>query len=154
MGWPAPSGNIVGGTASGEGNYLSGLVIDGPAEGNIVIGNTVIGGVTVQGATRYGVIASNNRIGGPTPAERNVISGAGHYGEEGFPVGDAVFEEGEFVDESGTELCWCRRLGGEPRDDLDWAGLGVVILGQKERSPPRCSDRPKLGCPEETTRTR
>lgn len=98
MGWPAPSGNIVGGTEPGEGNFLTGLVIDGPAEGNIVIGNTVIGGVTVQGATRYGVFANNNRIGGPTPAERNVISGAGHYGEEGFPVGEQV----SIVDADGT----------------------------------------------------
>jgi PKD repeat protein len=98
MGWPAPSGNIVGGTAPGEGNTLTGLVINGPAEGNIVIGNTVIGGVTVQGATQYGVIARNNRIGGPTPAEGNVISGAGYYGEEGFPVGEQV----SIVDADGT----------------------------------------------------
>ena len=98
VGWPAPSGNIVGGTEPGEGNFLTGLVIDGPAEGNIVIGNTVIGGITVQGATRYGAIARNNRIGGPTPAERNVISGAGHYGEEGFPVGEQV----SIVDADGT----------------------------------------------------
>lgn len=98
MGWPPPSGNIVGGTAPGEGNFLAGLVIDGPAQGNIVIGNTVIGGVTVQGATQYGLFANNNRIGGPSSAERNVISGAGHYGEEGFPVGEQV----SIVDADGT----------------------------------------------------
>ena len=44
----------------------------------------------MQGATQYGVIARNNRIGGPTVAERNVISGAGHYGEEGFPTGSQI----------------------------------------------------------------
>jgi hypothetical protein len=98
MGWPAPTGNIVGGTEPGEGNTLSGLIINGPAEGNSVIGNTVIGGVDVRGATQYGAIARNNRIGGPTPAERNVISGAGFYGEEGFPVGDQV----SIVDADGT----------------------------------------------------
>jgi hypothetical protein len=98
VGWPAPSGNIVGGTEPGEGNSLIGLVINGPSDGNIVIGNTVTGGVDVQGATQYGAIASNNRIGGPTPAERNVISGAGYYGEEGFPVGSQV----RVIDADGT----------------------------------------------------
>ena len=85
MGFPSPSGNIVGGTTPEEGNALSGVVVVAPAEGNIVIGNTVIGGVGVQGATQYGLFVRNTRIGGPTPAERNVISGAGHYGEEGLP---------------------------------------------------------------------
>jgi hypothetical protein len=55
-----------------------------------VIGNVITNGVIVQGATRYGVFTRNNRIGGPTAAERNVISGAGYYGEEGFPVGNQV----------------------------------------------------------------
>jgi titin len=93
-----PTGNIVGGTAPGEGNYLTGLTIRGPAENNIVIGNTIIGGVDVIGSTQYGVIVRNNRIGGPTPAERNVISGAGHYGEEGYPDGEQV----TIVDADGT----------------------------------------------------
>lgn len=97
-GWPPPSGNIVGGTTPGEGNSLIGLGIDGPAEGNIVIGNTLLVGVEVRGATQYGAFARNNRIGGPTPAERNVISGAGSFGEEGFPVGDQV----SIVDADGT----------------------------------------------------
>ena len=98
FGFPPPSGNIVGGTAPGDGNYLAGLFIGGPAENNVVIGNTIIGGVDVTGATRYGVIARNNRIGGPSSAERNVISGAGGYGEEGFPLGDQV----SVVDADGT----------------------------------------------------
>jgi hypothetical protein len=99
VGWPAPTGNIVGGTGQEEGNNLSGVRIDGPAERNIVIGNTVIGGgVEVRGATQYGAIARDNRVGGPTSAERNVISGAGYYGEEGFPVGAQV----TIVDADGT----------------------------------------------------
>jgi hypothetical protein len=93
-----PTGNIVGGTAPGEGNTLTGMTIRGPADGNIVIGNTVIGGLDVRGATQFGVFASNNRIGGPTPAERNVISGAGFYGEEGFPTGGQV----RIIDADGT----------------------------------------------------
>ncbi len=55
MGEPAPTGNIVGGTGPGEGNNLTGLRIGGPAEDNIVIGNTIIGvnGVDVIGSTQY-----------------------------------------------------------------------------------------------------
>src|SRR6266542_178020 len=105
MGWPPPSGNIVGGTAPGDGTSLIGLVIDGPAEGNIVIGNTLLVGVEVRGATQYGVFARNNRIGGPTPVEGNIIAGAGSYGEEGFPDGaqvsivdaDNTLVEGNFI---------------------------------------------------------
>jgi hypothetical protein len=89
-GGPVPVGNVIGGTAAGDGNYLSGLRLGGPAENNVVIGNTIIGGVDVIGSAPYGIRARGNRIGGPTPAERNVISGAGYYGEEGFPVGEQI----------------------------------------------------------------
>ena len=90
VGFPTPTGNIVGGTKPGEGNVLSSVGIDGPAEGTIVIGNVINAGVSVRGATQYGAIVTNTRIGGTTLAERNVISGAGSYGEEGLPVGDQV----------------------------------------------------------------
>jgi len=90
IGTTTPTGNIVGGTLPGEGNTLTGLTIRAPADDNTVIGNTIIGGVDVVAATQYGLFTRNNRIGGPTIAERNVISGAGHYGEEGFPTGEQV----------------------------------------------------------------
>jgi titin len=75
----------------------------------VVIGNTCIGspfgGISVVAATRYGVIARNNRIGGPTPAERNWVAANGKYGEEGFPIGvqidvedaDGTIVEGNYV---------------------------------------------------------
>jgi hypothetical protein len=97
FGGPSPHGNIIGGTEPGEGNFLTagncGVRIDGPANDNIVIGNTLTGpaaGVQVRGAVEYDMFAVNNRIGGATPAERNIISGAGRYGEEGFPTGSQV----------------------------------------------------------------
>jgi Right handed beta helix region len=98
FGGPSSTGNIIGGMAPGEGNRLSsgnaGVRIDGPAHENIVIGNVLTGsfaGIEVRSATCCpGLEAIDNRIGGPTPAERNVINGAGHYGEEGFPVGTQV----------------------------------------------------------------
>jgi len=90
VGFPTPTGNVIGGTQPGEGNVLSSVGVDGPAEGTVVIGNRIRAGISVQGAVQYGAIVNNTRIGGTTAAERNVISGAGGYGEEGFPVGDQV----------------------------------------------------------------
>jgi hypothetical protein len=95
---PPASGNVVGGTQPGEGNQLSagnsGVRIDAPADGNVVIGNTLTGafaGIEVRAPSCCPqLVASNNRIGGPSPQERNIISGAGHFGEEGFPVGEQV----------------------------------------------------------------
>ena len=65
-----------------------------------MIGNTIIGinGVDVIASTQYGIPARNNRIGGPTPAERNIISGAGRFGEEGYPYGEQI----SVVDADGT----------------------------------------------------
>ncbi len=98
FGGPTPTGNVVGGTGPGEGNWLTaggcGVSIDGPADGNIVIGNFITGvsiGVQVRSATSVpNMVASNNRIGGPTAAERNVISGVGYFAEEGMPSGVMV----------------------------------------------------------------
>ncbi len=78
--------NVIGGTAAGAGNLISGntkagLSLGGGASGNLVQGN-FIGtdatgklalGNTLAGVTIFG--AGGNQIGGSTPAERNVISG-------------------------------------------------------------------------------
>jgi dockerin type I repeat protein len=98
FGSPPASGNIVGGTAAGDGNILSagnsGVRIDGPAANNLVVGNTQLSGAfygaEVRSAPSSNLFATNNRIGGATAAERNLISGSGHFGEEGFPVGGQV----------------------------------------------------------------
>jgi hypothetical protein len=106
FGGPTASRNIVGGTAPGEGNTLSagnsGVRIDGPAAENVVIGNLRLSGsfygVEVRSAPSSNLFAVNNRIGGPTVAERNLIAGAGKFGEEGFPTGAQV----SLQDASGT----------------------------------------------------
>lgn len=107
FGGPPARGNVVGGTAPGDGNVLSsgndGVRIDAPAEDNVVIGNVLTGsfhGVSVRGST-YSTFPRGNRIGGGTPAEGNLIAGAGKYGEEGFPVGSQVnveYAEGTIVE--------------------------------------------------------
>jgi hypothetical protein len=98
FGGPPADRNIVGGTNPGDANTLSagnsGVRIDGPATNNVVIGNARLSGafygVEVRSAPSSNLFAINNRIGGPTVAERNLISGSGHYGEEGFPVGAQI----------------------------------------------------------------
>lgn len=84
-------GNVVGGTAPGEGNRLvggnDGLLIAGNTTGNLVVGNLLLSG-PFHGVHIGG--AAGNRIGGPTMAERNLISGSGHYGEEGCPTGGQI----------------------------------------------------------------
>jgi len=99
FGAPPASHNEVGGTIPGEGNVLSsgndGVRIDAPAADNVVVGNVLTGtfhGAAVRGSI-YTTYPSDNRIGGPTAAERNLIAGAGKYGEEGFPDGAQVLVE-------------------------------------------------------------
>ncbi len=115
-----PTGNLIGGTATGEGNILSGIRINGPANQTTVLGNLVTNGLYVQGATQYGVEVHNTRIGGPTPAERNVISGNGRFGEEGFPtgtqlsVGDAndTIVEGNYIGTTADGMAaWPNQTG-------------------------------------------
>jgi hypothetical protein len=96
FGGPTATGNVVGGVLPGEGNVLSsgndGVRIDAPADDNVVVGNVLKGsfnGAAVRGSI-YTTTANNNRIGGPTAAERNIIAGSGKHGEEGFPVGAQV----------------------------------------------------------------
>jgi hypothetical protein len=75
------SGNLI------EGNTGSTIKIDRSNE-NVVVGNTVHR-VRVLGFGP-GQPAANNRIGGPTPAERNFITGYGSWNGEGLPGGTTV----------------------------------------------------------------
>lgn len=79
--------NVVGGTASGEGNRFSeGVDVLSRANDNVLIGNTFRWGLRISGDTFFGP-CERNRVGGPSAGERNVLAGHGHYGEEGLPTG-------------------------------------------------------------------
>jgi hypothetical protein len=147
FGGPPATGNVVGGTAPGEGNVLSsgndGVRIDAPATANVVIGNVLSGsyhGASVRGSI-YSTFPSDNRIGGPTPGERNLIAGSGKYGEEGFPVGAQVnveyavgtIVEGNFIGTTadGTAAQPNQRgpVGVDVRDSTGTIVRGNVIGG-------------------------
>jgi hypothetical protein len=80
--------NLIGGANAGQGNTGGFIQID-RASNNVVVGNTV-GRVRVLGWIGGGQPATNNRIGGPTLAERNFITGYGTWNSEGWPNGFAV----------------------------------------------------------------
>lgn len=64
---------------------------------NVIVRNTT-SRVRIDGWFDGGFPATNNRIGGPDPADRNFITGFGNYGEHGVPSGTTV----ELFDTLGT----------------------------------------------------
>ena len=80
--------NLIGGANPSEGNTGGFVQID-RASNNVVVGNTVQR-VRVLGWIGGGQPAVDNRIGGPTPAERNYITGLGTWNSQGWPSGFAV----------------------------------------------------------------
>lgn len=81
--------NLIGGPNPGEGNVGAFVIQIDRASDNVVVGNTV-SRVRVLGWMGGGQAAANNRIGGPTPGERNKIIGYGTWNSEGWPSGYAV----------------------------------------------------------------
>lgn len=80
--------DLFGGGGSTIRNNECGTIKIDRSSDNIVVGNTaqrvrVYGG----GATDE---ATNNRIGGPTLAERNILTGYGTWNSEGLPAGAAI----------------------------------------------------------------
>jgi titin len=112
------SNNVVGGTAAGAGNLISGnsdngIVIYGQgASGNTVQGNyigTDVSGTRALGNIGYGIFigsaAVDNTVGGLTPGTRNLISGNSEHGIGIFDdgtTGNVV--QGNYIgtDASGT----------------------------------------------------
>jgi hypothetical protein len=77
---------LYGGSGSTIRNNTCGTIKIDRSSDNVVVGN-VMQRVRVQG---WDPVAANNRIGGPAPADRNIIRGYGSYNSEGLPSGHAV----------------------------------------------------------------
>ncbi|GMV26867.1 MAG: hypothetical protein AMXMBFR58_28980 [Phycisphaerae bacterium] len=128
------SGNIIGGTLPGEGNTIFEIGMYSGASNNTVFGN-ILSHVRIAGDSYYGS-CNDNRIGGPSAAERNVVSGYGYYGEEGFPVGNQVevsyaartLIEGNYIgtNAAGTASAGQRGPGGV---EIATAAVDTVIRG-------------------------
>ncbi|MBX3680413.1 MAG: DUF4347 domain-containing protein, partial [Rhodocyclaceae bacterium] len=89
--WLNAANNVVGGTAAGEGNVISGttswvgIQLEAPASGTLIAGNYV--GTNAAGSAALGnvgggvyIASANNTIGGVTATARNVVSGNGAHG--------------------------------------------------------------------------
>jgi parallel beta-helix repeat protein len=138
---PSGSDNTIGGTAAGAGNVISGnggfgIVIFGPhggASGNLVQGNLVgtdVSGTQAIGNAGDGVVlssASDNTVGGTTPAARNVISGNGKYGVviESIPsTGNLV--QGNFI---GTDPTGTSPIGNANHGVIIQLGASANMIG-------------------------
>ena len=126
------TGNIIGGTAAGAGNLISGNVVDGVlidhgSMANLVLGNyigTHVNGADGLGNGRHGVRidgASNNTIGGASVEARNVIA---HNGGSGVLVratattGDAILGNSIFSNGAlGIDLDHNGVTPNDPGDD-------------------------------------
>ena len=90
---------LYGGSGSLVKNNTGGYVQIDRSSNNVVVGNTC-NRVRVLGWVGGGQPAMNNRIGGPSPAERNYIVGLGTWNSEGYPGGFAV----QIFDAIGTVI--------------------------------------------------
>ncbi len=120
------SSNLIGGTNPGDGNTGGFIQIDRASE-NVVVGNTAQR-VRVLGWIGGGQPARNNRIGGPTPAERNFITGLGTLNSEGIPSGFAV----QLFDSIGTIIE--NNQIGTTLDGMQpghaWTTMGIFFDGE------------------------
>ena len=80
---------LFGGSGSVVKNNTGGYIQIDRSSNNVVVGNTVQR-VRVLGWIANNQPALNNRIGGPTAAERNYITGLGTWNSQGWPNGFAV----------------------------------------------------------------
>ncbi|MBL8766513.1 MAG: hypothetical protein JNL94_04055 [Planctomycetes bacterium] len=78
----------IGGVLPGEGNTCGTIKLDRTND-CVVVGNTTTR-VRVLGWVGGNQPATNNRVGGPTLAERNFITGYGTWSSEGYPGGITV----------------------------------------------------------------
>ena len=115
--------DVFGGSGSTiRGNSASVIKIDRSSD-NLVVGN-VTSRVRVLGG---GPAAVNNRIGGPNPADRNIIWGYGTYNSEGLPSGSTV----QLFDSVGTviENNWIGTMDGLTVGNVA-STEGILLLTQ------------------------
>jgi len=124
------SSNRIGGANPGEGNTGGFIQID-RASDNVVVGNTVQR-VRVLGWVSGSQPATNNRIGGPTLGERNVITGLGTLNSQGIPGGFAV----QLFDAVGTtvENNWIGMTPDGMQRGHPYTTTGVYLDGENRNT--------------------
>ena len=135
------SNNLVGGTAAGARNVISGNDIDGVqiatagSSNNLIQGNfigTDVSGTADLGNGRVGVLisaeATNNTVGGTSDAARNVISGNEDIGVQIANVGtNNNTVQGNFI---GTDASGSSAIGNSIDGvEIDFGASGNTIGG-------------------------
>ncbi len=117
------SGNIIGPYNVISGNTGNGITLGVMVTGTMIVGNwigTMVGGADALGNTENGIYldwATNNTIGGDSPAERNVISGNGNCGiylDEGETTDNVI--SGNYI---GIDVLGMASVGNH------WAGIEI-----------------------------
>src|SRR5215510_14384559 len=132
----ASPSNLVGGTAPGAGNVISGNGVDGiyvdSVSGNIIQGNyigTDRNGILARGNSEDGIWlndASNTTIGGIVPEARNVISANGWIGIEITGSGTGNVIQGNYI---GTDKTGAAPLGNVARGVRIAGSTGTAVGG-------------------------
>jgi parallel beta-helix repeat protein len=129
--------NVIGGTAPGDGNLISGNNVNGVlisyyrTLGNQVLGNRIgtnILGQAAVGNVLSGVMidqAANNTIGGDVAGAGNLISGNGHDGVE---ITNAAIQNKVEGNKIGTDVTGAKALGNGQQgvELLQGASMNVV----------------------------
>ena len=127
------SNNLIGGTTTQERNVISGNSEDGiqlnaGASGNVITGNyigTNTAGTSDLGNAIHGVLLSgqSNRLGGPSSAESNVISGnlygvSVHNGEDVSIIGNLI----------GVDAAGVNALGNDAHAvNVNTSSVGILV---------------------------
>ena len=138
------TGNTIGGTSPADRNETDRISLLCGANDNVVVGNKARA-IDVTGSPFCGTgttTPTGNRIGGPTPAERNIVSGFGTYSGQGRPSGIGILIdnasqttiEGNYigVNEDGTAQAPDQNRGTtgiEARDSTDTTIQGNLVSG-------------------------
>ncbi|MFO0833928.1 MAG: hypothetical protein U0638_03080 [Phycisphaerales bacterium] len=110
--------NLIGGSNPAEGNTGGGTVQIIQSRDNVIVGNTLDRIRIVRWSGN--VLSTNNRIGGPTPGERNRIVGMGSWNSQGSAGGFAI----EIFDAQGT-IIENNQIGTTP-DGMSVGHLAVL----------------------------
>lgn len=120
------SGCTIGGTNPGEGNTGGGFIKLTSSSNTIIVGNTT-GRVRILGNGPFQPPSNNNRVGGPSLAERNWITGYGFLNSQGIPGGIAV----EIFDADNTliENNWIGTTTDGLSQGHPYTTIGIEIAG-------------------------
>jgi parallel beta-helix repeat protein len=139
--------NLVGGTAAGAGNLISGsdtgvfLADSGNVVQGNLIGTDVTGTQALGNAVGVSIDRSSNTVGGPAPGARNIISGNTYGGVQMAPATGNVVQ-GNYI---GTDITGTQALGNGNAGVTISGGANNTVGGTAAGAGNLVSGNPKFG---------